>query len=385
MSYTVAKSLGFETRDLSELIPAEKLDMLEPIMAEWASKIYETFDGDIDKEKIGEHIRWIYATHKYQSPKVIYIYNPDMYKSLVASLLLHEKDTPVEINMKDYLSGVVKAPVWLTVNTDREVNKIERFQTTFRNIIARLPFKNMKGFLRYISPDDDMWRAMFDKSISPHIIPAWLANRQLEEMFSGAGLWNDCAWFFLFDFLSATGIRKNELIDKYRDFLNSGVLASMFFEKNAVVIIQPQFTKMTANRQFHCDGGAAIEWKDGYKSYLLHNVVVPEELVLTPHHQLDPMSVLTERNAEVRREIVRKMGVERLVSHFGGVVLDKYQDYELIELTLKDIDLTARYLKMKNPSIGTWHVEGVPPDIETCLDALKWRLGGLDWNPQQLT
>jgi hypothetical protein len=45
----------------------------------------------------------------------------------------------------------------------------------------------------------------------------------------------------------------------------------------------------------------------------------------------------------------------------------------------------ARYLKMVNPSIGTFHVEGVDPQCATVEQALNWR--NSDWftHAEQLT
>ncbi|MEO5359094.1 MAG: hypothetical protein H7843_01460 [Nitrospirota bacterium] len=377
MSYTIANFLGMEPRGLVDLIPAEKLDTLESIMKHWAGKLYESFDSNIDKDKIAEHVKWIYGVKKYQRPKVIVTYNPEHYKSLAAEALI--KDTPADINMKDYVSRIVNIPAWLSSTIDSS-SQIEHMQASLKNIIARVPFRNTKEFSQFISANRMGVKAETRGSSTDR---SWLYDAQLNHLFNGFGLWADSGWFVMFDVISALGIRKNDLIDRYRGFLQTGVFASMFFKNNAVILIQPKHIKMTANGQIHSDGTAAIDWRDGHKTYVLHNVLVPEYIALTPHHELDPMLVLTEKNAEIRREIVRKIGVERLVTHFGGVVIDKYQDYELIELTLKEIDITARYLKMKNPSIGTWHVEGVPTNIKTCLEALEWRISGVSWNPEQ--
>ncbi|MBF0515940.1 MAG: hypothetical protein HQK97_02315 [Nitrospirae bacterium] len=380
MSYTIAPFIGMKPRSLEELVPAESLETLESLMKHWAGKLYEPFEHDIDKGKICDHIKWIYATHKLQAPKVVYTCNPEQYKSLVADALINAKDTPVHINMKGYLSRMVKIPAWFSLNVDSETCQIERVAASLKNIIARVAFKNSKEFEHFILSKRDVRRVATSetrggRSNSPS--HDWLPDAQLNHMFNGCGLWADSGWFFLFDLMSALGIRKNELIDRYRRFLKSGVFASMFFKNNAVIVIQPQVTQLTDDGKLHCDGGPAMQWADGHKTYALHNVHVPEHIALTPHYELNPMLIVTEKNAEIRREIVRKIGAERMVSYFGAVVIDKYEDYELIELTIKEIAITARYLKTKNPSIGTWHIEGVPPDIKTCLEALQWRIGGL--------
>ncbi|QWR77354.1 hypothetical protein [Candidatus Magnetomonas plexicatena] len=295
MGYTIAKSLGMKTRELEELIPADKLEMLAPIMKHWAGKLYESFDGDIDKEKIEEHIRWIYTSNKYQYPHIVYTYNPEVYKSLVAEILINGRDVPVEINMRSYLTKMVRPPIWLSVNTESEITYIERFQSSIKNIISGLPYRNSAEFRPFVSHANDSTqsRSLSDssESLNGAFLLNWFRNAQLnksrnaqlKQMFNGSGLWADSAWFFLFDYISAIGVRKSEFIDEYKDFLHSGVFASMFFEKHAVILIQPQFVKMTANSQFHCDGGAAIEWRDGHKTYLLHNVLTPEYLAVTPY------------------------------------------------------------------------------------------------------
>lgn len=131
---------------------------------------------------------------------------------------------------------------------------------------------------------------------------------------------------------------------------------------------------MAAIRQgLHCEDGPAVAWPT-VKWYFLNDVEVPDWLVLTPAHEISAAKVLEERNAEVRREIVRKIGVERLLKDLNATVLDKDGDYELLALDLLDGRNPRPYLKMKNPSVpGVYHVEGVPPRTATVKAALAWR------------
>ncbi|MCG6552731.1 MAG: hypothetical protein L7F77_10415, partial [Candidatus Magnetominusculus sp. LBB02] len=313
MSYTIAESLGMRSRRLDEIIPAEKLAMLEPIMKEWAGKLYKSFDAHVDKDKIGEHIKWIYAMNNYQRPRIVYTYNPEVYKSLAAKTLLEKKDSVVSINMRNQLCTVVKTPLWFSVNTESEVTYAERFQAPFKHMMLGLPFRNSKEFGQMMRQR----RSGASRAVSEDCAyPTWMRHAQQDNIFNGAGLWADSAWFFLFDYISAIGVRKNEAIGRYRAYLQSGVLASTFFENTAVVLIQPIVTKLTADSQLHCDGDAAIQWRDGCKTFLLHNVPVPEHIAVTHHNQLDPALVLTT-DAQIRREIVRKIGIDRVIAHFG--------------------------------------------------------------------
>jgi len=103
-------------------------------------------------------------------------------------------------------------------------------------------------------------------------------------------------------------------------------------------------------------------------------VRVSREIAETPAKELDPKLILKEKNAEVRREIVRKVGVERVCEKLGAKCIDRQDTYELLMLDLGD-GRSRPYLKMRNPSIGIYHIEGVHPDCNTVEKALNFRNG----------
>jgi hypothetical protein len=126
-------------------------------------------------------------------------------------------------------------------------------------------------------------------------------------------------------------------------------------------------------KQLHCEDGPAVCWPEGEDNYFyLNGVHVPRELVETPARELDPRTLLRERNAQVRREIVRKVGIERVCDALEARSLDQAGDYELLLLDLQD-GRTRPFLKMKNPSLGVYHIEGVAPECQTVAEALAWR------------
>jgi hypothetical protein len=135
--------------------------------------------------------------------------------------------------------------------------------------------------------------------------------------------------------------------------------------------------------RLHCTDGPAIAYPDGWEIYALNGVRMSRELVMTPANQLDAQVVVQETNAEIRRELVRKMGVELVCQRLGSTVLDRHGDYELITLNLGD-GRVRPYLKMKNPSIGIYHIEGVEPSCLTVQKALNWR-NGTDQPPEVLS
>ena len=124
--------------------------------------------------------------------------------------------------------------------------------------------------------------------------------------------------------------------------------------------------------QLHNESGPALLYRDGYALWFLNGVDVGEEIIKTPAEKIDAKLVVTNNNAEVRREIVRKMGIELVCQRLGSKCIDKKDNYELLLLDLQD-GRNRPYLKMLNPSIGVYHIEGVHPDCNTVEKALNWR------------
>jgi hypothetical protein len=125
--------------------------------------------------------------------------------------------------------------------------------------------------------------------------------------------------------------------------------------------------------RLHKDGGAALAYPDGWSIYALNGISMKEFYVMTPAERLDPKTVLSESNVEIRRELIKKIGMERFLAVCPHKVLQKRGDYELLSIPLSDEIKDSRWLKMINPSIGVWHVESVAPECDTVEKSLNWR------------
>lgn len=201
------------------------------------------------------------------------------------------------------------------------------------------------------------------------------ANLKPGETIDYLGNGYDSGWTAWCDYFQRIGIiEKDEYdFDKWRDFiLKSGVFATCLYKNFAFVCIKPCKVNRNENGDLHSDTEMAIYWRDGYGEYYLNGVSVEEKIVMTPAEKIDPKLVLTEKNAEVRREIVRKIGVEKLCDKLGAKVIDMKDNYELLNLDLGENRMRP-YLKMINPSIGTYHIEGVHPECKTVQEAITWR------------
>jgi hypothetical protein len=138
----------------------------------------------------------------------------------------------------------------------------------------------------------------------------------------------------------------------------------------------------------HKDGGPALAYPDGWSIFALNGVLVKEEYAVTPAESINPATVFAESNAEVRRELIRKIGVERFLAKSPHKVLDTRGHYQLLSVELSPEVRDARYLKMLNPSVGCWHVEGVHPTCKTVQESINWRSTrqiNQEWNPSVLT
>jgi len=157
----------------------------------------------------------------------------------------------------------------------------------------------------------------------------------------------------------------------YKNTSNFGFIYPL--ENICIISRKPVFIRMV-DGILHSDNSPAVEYADGFSVYCLNGVRVNKELVKTKAEDIDPRILFKEQNAEIRREIVRKIGIERVCMKLGAKCIDKKGDYELLLLDLGD-NRKRPYLKMINPSIKTYHLEGVEPSIKTIEKALNWRNG----------
>ena len=194
--------------------------------------------------------------------------------------------------------------------------------------------------------------------------------------YNGTYWWGqqDSYWVAYYLFCKEIGVKYTQKdsisLDLMADLCRS---ISWWYPRDGICFVceRPIICKLQ-NGVLHSTNGPAIAFKDGLTAWALNGVRVYKELVETPAEKLDPKILFTEKNAEVRREIVRKIGMERIVFKLGAKSLDKQGDYELLEFDLGD-GRKRPYLKMKNPSIEVWHVEGVPRETKTVAEALRFR------------
>lgn len=191
----------------------------------------------------------------------------------------------------------------------------------------------------------------------------------------------------MYDFMVDRGLINNSnLLSKYlifREVINFGVIYTL--DKLCTVSKRPKSISLNANNQLHNEDGPALEYRDGSIEYRMNGIPMPKEFILTPRMDLDPKEILRTRNADVRREMVKKIGINRILNQLDCKVNDEYGSYRLLSLDLGDWRYRP-YLQMLNPSTGDYHIEGVHPSCRTVVQALKWRNDLEHWQePEILT
>lgn len=181
--------------------------------------------------------------------------------------------------------------------------------------------------------------------------------------------------FSYYDYMFKIGVTvSNDLKNKYDIWRRTQKLGLIYpFDDVCILCKKPETIKLNENG-LHNEKGPALVYPDGWCIWSLNGVRMPSEYVTTPWNKLDPNLILKENNAEIRRELVRKIGIERIVDKLDAKIIDKEGEYELLTLNLGD-NRVRPYLKMKNPSIGVYHIEGIRPGVKTVKEALEFRNG----------
>jgi hypothetical protein len=182
------------------------------------------------------------------------------------------------------------------------------------------------------------------------------------------------SYFSFYDFMNKElNIELSPLWDLYMKTAQWGFFYPL---KNVTVICDRPREIHMKNKVLHCEAGPAIRYagEPKFEVYCLNGVKVPEEIVTTSADKLDPKLLLKEPNAQVRCEIVRKIGMENVLSKLNARILDDKgaEGYCLYDLDLGD-GRRRPYLRMFNPSEKVWHIEGVPPEVATVDQALESR------------
>lgn len=189
----------------------------------------------------------------------------------------------------------------------------------------------------------------------------------------------DAYLFSMYDYLmEVCGVKipTKESADAYEAYKATSELSGIYPSDNFCVVSKKCTEIHLKDGKLHRDGGPAVLYEDGFACWSLNGVRVSKEIAETPDSKLDCNLILTTKNVEVGREIVRKIGIERIIDKLGAVTLDedKERSYTLLRFEKKKVNGEYLvFLKMVNPSLGCYHIEEVESSIKTVREAIHFR------------
>jgi hypothetical protein len=134
----------------------------------------------------------------------------------------------------------------------------------------------------------------------------------------------------------------------------------------------------------HSDNGMAVEWPDGWGAHAWHGTWVPGDLIASGW---DVQRIFGERNVELRRCAIERMGWPEFVAALGLRLIDEAEDpgnpgfvLSLYDRLARVFEEPVRVLLCTNASVerdGTRRRYGltVPADSTDAVSAAAWTFG----------
>lgn len=190
-------------------------------------------------------------------------------------------------------------------------------------------------------------------------------------MWNGSNQWSGwVAYLAFFRHVAKLAIDYTKF-DSYEQLcLHSG--PRIMHEKFCMISDRPRKLTVDERNRPHCSTGPFCEWGDGAALYALHGVRVPMWVVETPTEKITKEMIFAEKNTDVRRELFRRIGMEKLISILDYKKLDEYRGCELISFDLGD-GRERPYVFMRCPTTKQVYIEGAPPDCTTAKAAYEYQ------------
>ncbi len=158
----------------------------------------------------------------------------------------------------------------------------------------------------------------------------------------------------------------------------SNVHYYLLFPQIAFVSDYPKAIRRNELNMLHDYDKPALEYRDSYALYYSNGVQMKKELIETPANKITKEMFLSETNVDSRREISRKIGIQKTVEMLGAEVVDTYKSkvggkYELLLIDFDNRGNKRPYLKMKSRAIDAYHIEGCSPEVKTVKEAICFR------------
>jgi len=142
-----------------------------------------------------------------------------------------------------------------------------------------------------------------------------------------------------------------------------------------MVCNRPEFIKRDEQGRLHSDRSMSIRFRDGWGLYHWHGVEVNSQIIMKPW-ELKADQALKESNAEVRRVMVERIGMERFIEEAKAKKIHSHEMGDLFSIDLpEDPERFLRVVRVTDPSTSRRYFLRVPPSIARADDAVAWTFG----------
>ncbi|MUZ95932.1 hypothetical protein GOZ96_04925 [Agrobacterium vitis] len=148
------------------------------------------------------------------------------------------------------------------------------------------------------------------------------------------------------------------------------------FEGVCFVSDRPRKVTFDDQKRLHGETGKAVEYSDGWGVSAWHGTRIPDEW-LANKSSITAKTALTWENIEQRRAACEIVGWAKILRELDAKVIDTDGDPligTLVEVRLPDLDRPARFCRVQCGT-GREFAIGVPPEINTALQAQAWIIG----------
>ena len=160
-----------------------------------------------------------------------------------------------------------------------------------------------------------------------------------------------------------------------------------YFHKEFVIVSdRPRVLKVDDQNRPHCMDGPFCQWSDGSALFAVHGVRVPAWIILKPQ-EITVAKIEAESNAEIRRIMVDKYGIERYLIEAGAAEIHKDETGILYskEMPGDEPIIMVRVVNSTAEPDGTFkqYFLRVAPDLRPLADGAWSRERQEEWTRDQ--
>lgn len=200
-----------------------------------------------------------------------------------------------------------------------------------------------------------------------------LDKNEITNQLSRAGYGNhDASWISFYDFFQEeVGIDLHQV----NGLVELSKHCGWWWPFEDTVVLTPKASHLELDEEghLHAENGPALSYADGWSIYAWHGIRVPERLIKQPE-TYSAQEILDETNAEIRRCMMEKVGMEVFLESSKCICEDEVGKLYNMEVN-DDENLTFVHVINSSPepdgSFKNYFLR-VPPDTETPQAGIAW-------------